>query len=62
MKKEWEFDVIFGDRKPNDVRKEHVVYSRTATGNIDRTTIIRVYYGNNDYQDSVESVIIPNQG
>ena len=62
MKKEWEYDSIFGDKQSGDIRKEHTIYHRMDNGSIKRTTIVRIYYGNEDYQDSVESVIIPNQG
>jgi hypothetical protein len=66
MKKEqgdWEYDSIFGDRQPGDIRKEHTIYRRVAgesigSYNVKRITITRIYYGDEDYQDSVESVII----
>ena len=62
MKKEqgdWEYDSIFGDKQPGDTRKEHIIYRTMDNGNIKRIRITRLYYGNNDYQDSVETAIIP---
>ena len=53
---DWEYDKIFGDRQPGDVRKEYITYRREGD-KIKKITVIRIYY-NDDYQDSVESVII----
>lgn len=65
MKKEqqsdWEYDDIFTDKQSGDIRKEYITYRRVGD-NIHRITVTRVYYGKDDYQDSVENVVIPNQG
>jgi hypothetical protein len=53
---DWEYDKIFGDRQSGDVRKEYITYRRVGD-KIKKITVIRIYY-NDDYQDSVESVII----
>ena len=59
MKKgQWEYDDIFGERKPGDIRKEHVIYRRLDNDSIERTTITRIYYPNDDYQDSSSTVIL----
>lgn len=60
---DWEYDSIFGERQPGDIRKEHVIYRRRAgesigSYNVERITVTRIYYGDDDYQDSTESVII----
>lgn len=63
MKKgQWEYDRIFDDRKPGDIRKEYITYRRTDTGNIERTRVTRIYYANSDYQDSVETIILVDNG
>lgn len=53
----WEFDKYF-EKKENVERQEHVLYKRLPNGRIKRTTIVRKYYGKDDYQDSVETVIL----
>ena len=58
---EWIYDKIFTEKKPGDIRKEYIEY-RWQNGRLHRITVVRNYYGKNDYQDSVESVVIPNQG
>lgn len=54
---DWEYDKVFGDRQPNDIRKEYITYRRKGD-KIERVKVVRIYYKNDDYQDSVESVII----
>ena len=58
---DWEYDDIFTDKQPGDILKEYITYRRVGN-NIHRITVTRRYYGKDDYQDSVESVVLPNQG
>ena len=58
---DWEWDKIFTEKQPGDIRKEYVTY-RWVGAKLHRITVTRIYYGSTDYQDSVESVVIPNQG
>tara|TARA_R110000796_G_scaffold163631_1_gene280583 strand:+ start:332 stop:547 length:216 start_codon:yes stop_codon:yes gene_type:complete len=60
---DWEFDAIFGDKQPGDIRKEHIIYRRrsgitTGSVNVERITITREYFSDDDYQDSTSSLII----
>lgn len=54
---DWEFDKLFGERQPGDIRKEHIIYRRKGD-KIERIKVTRIYYKEDDYQDSVENVII----
>lgn len=54
---EWEFDKYFC-KQDNVERQEHVIYKKRPDGRVERTTIVRRYYAKDDYQDSVETVII----
>lgn len=38
--------------------QEHIIYKRKENGGVERTKIIRRYYSDGDYQDSVETTII----
>ena len=56
MAAKWEFDKYF-ERIEGVYRQEHIIYKRKEKG-VERTKITRLYYGDGDYQDSVETVII----
>ena len=61
--KDWEYDNIFTPKQPGDIRKEYITYRRRAGAsigsyNVERITVVRTYFGEDDYQDSVETVII----
>lgn len=53
----WVWDKYF-ERIEGVYRQEHVIYKRKPKGGVERTKITRLYFGDNDYQDSVETVII----
>lgn len=55
--KDWEYDSIFGDRQPGDIRKEHIIYRRVGN-KIHRIKITRLYMREDDYQDSTETIVL----
>ena len=55
---EWEYDAYMDQPQPGLVLQERVTYKRRADGKIERETIIRRFYGNNDYQDSTTTEIL----
>ena len=64
MKKEqqsdWEWDNVFTDKQPGDIIKEYITY-RWVGDNLHRIKVTRTYYGKDDYQDSVETAVIPKR-
>ena len=38
--------------------QEHIIYKRKPKGGVERTKIVRQYFADGDYQDSVETTII----
>lgn len=54
----WPYDEIFSQPKPGMIQQELVTYSKRADGAIIRETIVRRFYGKNDYQDSVSTEIL----
>jgi hypothetical protein len=55
---EWEYDAYFDQPEPGLVQQERITYKRREDGKIERETIVRRFYGNNDYQDSTTTEII----
>jgi hypothetical protein len=55
---EWEYDAYFDQPTPGLIQQERVTYKRRDDGKIERETIVRRFYGNNDYQDSTTTEII----
>ena len=55
---EWEYDAYFSQPEPGLVLQERVTYKRREDGKIERETIVRRFYGDNDYQDSTTTVIL----
>ena len=55
---EWEYDAYMDQPQPGLVLQERVTYKRREDGKIERETIVRRFYGNNDYQDSTTTEIL----
>ena len=55
---EWEYDAYMDQPQPGLVLQERVTYRRRKDGKIERETIVRRFYGNNDYQDSTTTEIL----
>lgn len=55
---EWEYDEYMDQPEPGLVLQERVTYKRREDGKIERETIVRRFYGDNDYQDSSSTTII----
>ena len=55
---EWEYDAYMDQPQPGLMLQERVTYRRRKDGKIERETIVRRFYGNNDYQDSTTTEII----
>ena len=53
----WVYDKYF-ERIEGVYYQEHIIYKRKPKGGVERTKIIRRYYADGDYQDSVETTII----
>ena len=55
---EWEYDAYMDQPAEGLVLQERVTYRRRKDGKIERETIVRRFYGNNDYQDSTTTEIL----
>ena len=55
---EWEYDTYFDQPAPGLVQQERITYRRREDGKIERVTITRRFYGDNDYQDSDTTEIL----
>lgn len=55
---EWEYDAYFDQPKEGMIKQERVTYKRRADGRVERETIVRRFYGDNDYQDSTTTEIL----
>lgn len=53
----WSHDLVFDQPDDTILRQEFVTY-RKIDSKIVRETVIRIFYGLDDYQDSTETVVI----
>lgn len=54
----WEYDAYMDQPSEGLLLQERVTYKRRADGKIERESVTRTFYGNNDYQDSSSTTII----
>jgi hypothetical protein len=55
----WEYDEIFSQQDDNDnyIEQQMITMKRLRQGKVEVTTVTRKFYGNKDYQDSVETKV-----
>jgi len=55
---QWEYDAYMDQPSEGLLLQERVTYRRRADGKIERESVTRTFYGDNDYQDSSSVKII----
>ena len=55
---QWEYDEYMDQPSEGLLLQERVTYRRRKDGKIERESVTRTFYGDNDYQDSSSTTII----
>ena len=54
----WPYDKVFRQPEPGMIQQELVTYRKRSDGAIIRETIVRRFFGKNDYQDSTSTEVL----
>ena len=55
---DWPYDQIFSQPEPGMIQQELTTYRKRSDGAIIRETLVRRFYGADDYQDSTSTEVL----